>query len=449
MDDKDKNKGGAAVEEVEYELGEKELGQIAEKVGESLLPKLEAKMAESQDALVEKFAGKIEAIKGKDIKKANGEPGGEADETDAVAKGIKAGLFTKEIAAESKEMRLFKAAKALVEGDSAGLKQYNAMSLATRIKAGYANEGTVADGGALVPDAEFDTTVYENLPKYGVAFRDADVRQTDRTSVRFLSLDSGLQFYATAEAGVKRSAKLAFTKQLTDLLKYAVIVPSTDELADDAAIDFWNLVTKELSRAYAKLADEITFTDATSGITNTAGVITEATSGAGTTLAWDDLLSAEGKVEDDLDTSNFKWYMRKQSWFQLVQTKAAGDGQYFTGSLGTGWIANPNTPTTPWGTPVVFTRVLPSAGQSAGSPGVVGSNDAFAVFGDLQNYVLYNKRGMALKVLTEATILDSESTSFNLATQDGTAMRAVVRMLGKLPKGNASKFVILGTGTVS
>lgn len=448
MDEKDKNKGGAAVEEVEYELGEKELGQIAEKVGESLLPKLEAKMAESQDALVEKFAGKMEAIKGKGIKQAAGEAGGE-DETDAIAKGIKAGLFTQEIAKESKEMRLFKSAKALVEGDSGTLKQYNAMSLATRIKAGYASDGVVADGGALVPDAEFDTTVYENLPKYGVAFRDADVRQTDRTSVRFLSLDSGLQFYATAEAGVKKSAKLAFTKQLTDLLKYAVIVPSTDELADDAANDFWNLVTKELSRAYARLADEITFTDATSGITNTAGVITEATSGAGTTFSWDDLLSAEGKTEDDLDNSNAKWYMRKESWYILVQTKSSGSGEYLTGDLGSNWIANPNQPTTPWGTPVVFTRVLPSAGLTAGSPGAVGNNDAFAVYGDLQNYVLYNKRGMALKVLTEATIVDSEGSNFNLATQDGTAMRAVVRMLGKLPKGNASKFVIVGTGTVS
>jgi HK97 family phage major capsid protein len=79
----------------------------------------------------------------------------------------------------------------------------------------------------------------------------------------------------------------------------------------------------------------------------------------------------------------------------------------------------------------------------------VGANDAFAVYGDLKNYVLYNKRGMALKQLTEATIEDSEGNDFNLATQDGTAMRAVVRMLGKLPKGNAGKFVVLGTGTVS
>ena len=72
-----------------------------------------------------------------------------------------------------------------------------------------------------------------------------------------------------------------------------------------------------------------------------------------------------------------------------------------------------------------------------------------AVYGDLSNYILYNKKGMDLTILKEATIVDANSQSFNLATQDGTAMRAVVRLLGKLPKGNAGKFVILGTGTVS
>lgn len=430
-------------EEVEIELGEKELGEIATKVGETLLPQLEAKMAESQDALVAKFVAATEEIKGKDVKGAQADKS--LGEADPIVKAMKAGMFSEVVTKESKEMRLFKAARALAAGDMSVVAQYNAYATAAREKAGYANEGVLADGGALVPDPEFDTTVYENLPKYGVAFANADVRQTDRNAVRFLSLDSGLQFYATAEAGVKTGAKLSFTKELTSLLKYAVIVPSTDELADDAAIDFWNLVTRELTRAYARLADEITFTDATSGITNTAGVITQPVSGAGTTIVWDDLLTAEGKTEDSLDSSGNKWYMRKETWYRLLRTKASGSGEYMYENF----LGNPNQPTTPWGTAVVFTRVLPSSGLTNGAPGAVGSNDGFAVYGDLSNYVLYNKRGMALTVLREATIVDAASQNFNLATQDGTAMRAVVRLLGKLPKGSTSKFVVLGTGTVS
>lgn len=418
---------------------------LIEKMTEGVTPVIEKTVADAMEAnneaLLEKLMAKIDTPAKKKIAKGEDPEGDEEEDADdPIAKGIAAKLFTKAEVAESKELRFFKAARALAEGDTTEVKRYNALTRALRTKAGYANEGDVEDGGALVPDPEFDTTVYENLPKYGVAFQYADVRQTTRNSVRFLSLDSGLSFYETAEAGVKTGAKLQFSKALVDLKKYAVIVPATDELTDDAAIDFWNLVTKELSRAYAKKADEVTFTHATSGITNTTGVITEPVSGAGSTITWDDLLNAEGAGEDDLDTSGARWFMRKEVWFKLVQTKAdqgggAGTGQYY-------FMPNPNQPTTPWGTPVTFTRVLPKTTE-------VGANDALAVFGDLDNYVLYNKKGMALKVLTEATIVDSEGTDFNLATQDGTAMRAVVRMLGKLPKGNASKFVVLGTGTVS
>lgn len=425
------------VQESQIEIGEKEIGIIADAVSKNLAPEMEKIAEESAKKASEAVVAQMEDVQAKAVKEA------EAKELadDPIAKGIKAGAFSEQMVKESKEMRLFKSARALANGDTAGVQKYNNLAMALRAKAGYANESDVEDGGALVPDPEFDTTIYENLPNYGVAFREADVRQTDRNSVRFLSLDSGLEFYATSEAGVKRSGKLQFSKQLTDLLKYAVIVPSTDELSDDSAVDFWNLVTRELTRGYAKKADEIVFTHATSGITNTEGVITEQVSGNGTTVDWSDLLNAEGKTEDDADTSNYKWYMRKETWFRLVQKRADA----VTASDGSGvylFQPNPKNPTTPWGTPVVFARVLPKSSE-------VTANDAFLVYGDLKNFVLYSKRGMALKQLTEATIEDSEGNDFNLATQDGTAMRAVVRMLGKLPKGNASKFIVVGTGTVS
>lgn len=439
MADQDTN-GDEHVEEETIEIDEKTLGtisdQVGEKLGKELTEQIATQMAEKQQELLDKYLEKTEETRNKEI----GDQGEEDAANDPIAKGLKAKLFSEQVTKESKEMRLFKAARALSNNDMQTVKEYNHYAVAARQKAGYANEGNDTDGGALVPDPEFDTTIYENLPKYGVAFANADVRSTDRNEVRFVTLDSGLEFYATAEAGVKTSAKMDFSKQLVELQKYAVIVPSTDELTEDAAIDFWNLVTRELSRAYAKKADEVTFTHATSGITNTTGVLTEPTSGAGTTLTWDDLLVAEGKPEDGFDSSNAKWFMRRETWFALVRTKYDAGGGASTG--GYYFNPDPHNPTTPWGTPVVFTRVLPKATE-------VNANDGFAVYGDLRNYVLYNKRGMALTVLKEATIVDADDANFNLATQDGTALRAVVRMLGKLPKGNAGKFVVVGTGTVS
>lgn len=381
-------------------------------------------------------------------------------ENDPIAKGIKNEDFTDEIAKMSPAMRFFRACRAIDpdNGNADELKALNKFALASQLKkraeilkekgfeavekTGYANEATAADGAVLIPDAEFVTTVFDNLPSYGVAFKYADVRQTDRTSVRVLSLDSGLTFYSTAEAGVKTSAKLAFAKNEVSLQKFAVIVPATDELSDDAAVDYWSLVTRELTRAYAKKADELVFTDTTYGITNLSGVITENVTGAGTTVTWTDLLDTEAKLEDDIDTSNYKWFMRKETWYRLRELRGTTNDNYLSGSLNPGWMPNINNPTTPWGTPVVYTRVLPTSNS-------VSSNDAFAVYGDLKNTLLYNKRGMALKMLTEATVVDSDGSNLNLATQDASAMRGVIRMLHICPKANRPKFGVLGTGTVS
>lgn len=439
---------------------------IVEQTAEAVLPALKDSVKEvnaevikeaveaATSSVLDKHLEQTEEVNRKAVEAANLKE----IENDPVAKGLADGKLKQEVADMSPAMRFFKQMRCLTtEEDSQLLKEINKFNIATQLKArkeaekdaasfatkaGYGNETTAADGAVLVPDADFITTVFDNLPKYGVAFREADVRQTDRTVVRVISLDSGLTFYSTAEAGVKTAAKLTFSKNEVSLQKYAVIVPATDELTDDAAIDFWNLVTRELSRAYAQVADQIVFTDPTYGITNLTGVITENVSGAGTTIKWDDLLDTEAKLEDDLDESNHKWYMRKETWYRLLQTKGTTNDHYLYGSLADGWIPNPTAPTTPWGREVVFTRVLPTSNA-------VNSNDAFAVFGDLKNYLLFNKRGMQLKMLTEATIVDQASVSTNLATQDISAMRAVVRILGACPKGNRGKFGVLGTGTVS
>lgn len=451
------------VVEENVELDEKAVEQIVSKTAEAVLPQVKESIDASvkdaveatQKDVLDKYLAKTEEIG----KKAVADHTAKQIENDPIAKGLEAKQFSEEIAKMSPAMRLYRQVRALdpETGSSQELIALNRYALASQLKArqeaetkgmdvvakvGYANEAVAADGGVLIPDAEFVTTVFDNLPAFGVAFANADVRQTDRTSVRVLSLDSGLTFYSTAEAGVKTSAKLAFAKNEVSLQKYAVIVPSTDELTDDAAVDYWNLVTRELTRAYAKKADELLFTDTTYGLTNLSGVITENTSGAGTTVKWDDLLDTEAKLEDDIDTSNYKWYMRKETWYRLVQLKGTTNDHYLTGSLMSGWAANINNPATPWGTPIVFTRVLPTSNS-------VNANDAFAVFGDLKNTMLYNKRGMALKILTEATVVDADSQNLNLATQDATAMRAVIRMLHICPKANRPKFGILGTGTVS
>lgn len=358
----------------------------------------------------------------------------------------------------SKEKRFFLGVKALLNKDQEEIKSLNAFAgemyalkaykdgrfsdLAE--KAGYANDAVSADGGALVPDPEFNTTVYENLPRYGVIFADGNVMTTDRTAVYALSLTGTIAFTNVAEAGAISGTKLAFNRKQTNLIKYAAIIPATTELTEDSIIDYWQVVTNEISRAYGLVSDTQVFIDQTNGIVHSTGVLTHTLiqGSPGTNLNWDDLLASEGKPEDALDTSDFCWYMRRETFFTLAQIKASTSGVYLADSMLGGWRPNPNEPTTPWGTPVHFCRILPKATEVTG-------NQAFAVFGSLKNTNFYNKNGLALTMLQEATVNDASGSSFNLATQDGLAMRVVVRILHILPVGNASKFVVVGVGTVS
>lgn len=462
-----KDADGNDIVEESFELDEAAVATIVDKTKDAVIEAAKSGIKEDVDAAVktaletstkdilDQYLAKTEDIERKAVEKFQKDQAAD----DPIAKGVIAEQFTEQVTKMSAAMRFYTAMRAMdpETGNREELTALNRYALASQLKgrkaaeakgmeavakSGYANETTAADGSVLIPDAEFVTTVFDNLPKYGVAFQYADVRQTDRTVVRVLSLDSGLTFYSTAEAGVKTSAKLAFAKNEVSLQKFACIVPATDELTEDAAIDYWNLVTRELTRAYAKKADELVFTDTTYGITNLSGVITENVSGAGTTIAWSDLLDTEAKLEDDIDTSNYRWFMRKETWYRLIETRGTTNDHYLAGSLADGWVPQPNTPGTPWGTPVVFTRVLPTSNS-------VSSNDAFAVYGDLSNTMLYNKRGMALMMLKEATVVDADGQNLNLATQDASAMRAVIRMLHICPKGNRGKFGVLGTGTVS
>jgi HK97 family phage major capsid protein len=237
-------------------------------------------------------------------------------------------LLTKSpLAKMSKERRFYLGVKALINKDQEAIKELNAFSgemFALKAykdgrfedlkeKAGYANDAVSVDGGALVPDPEFNTTVYDNLPKYGTIFKDGNVTTTDRTAVYALSLTGTIAFTNVAEAGAIAGTKLAFSRKQTNLIKYAAIVPATQELTEDSIVDYWQIVTNEISRAYGLVADQQVFTDPINGILYQPGILIHPliSGGAGTTIVWDDLLQSEGSMEDTLDTSDFVWYMRK------------------------------------------------------------------------------------------------------------------------------------------
>lgn len=372
----------------------------------------------------------------KTIKKNVGSEGGEGGEG-----GEGEGEDTKTDAQKAtREQRLVRSAIALVNGDRETLKEYNQLAIDARAKAGYGTTEVNADGGYIVADPEFEAEIEKLAPEYGVAFTDADVRNISRNSIKTNKRGSNVTMYETGVGAKKTGTKLSIAQVLVELRKFAAIAIAVDELADDAAIDFWAEVAQGFAEERGRIADELVFTDdggslynqsgVGTGIFETAGVNTLSVGSAITDLTWDDLMDAEAKVPS-VAQRNGKHYMHR-TVFNVVRQSKDGEDRYML-PLNAGMQ-------TPWGTPVKTVDVLPSTTEG-------GANHPYAVFGDLKRVKLYVKRGLVLDQLKEATVTDANGDEVNLAEQDMTALRAVTRMVAlvKFPEA----FCVIGTGTVS
>jgi len=348
---------------------------------------------------------------------------------------------TKALKALSPAARLMRSAIALSKGDRSTLKSLNAVAISNIEKAGYASSDVNADGGYIVADPEFEAEVEKLANDYGVAFVEADVRNISTNAIKTNKRGSNVTMYETGQGAKKRGTKLTIERILVELRKFAAIAIATDELVEDAAIDFWAEVTQGFAEERARIADELVFTDdggslyntsgVGTGILETAGVAVETVGSAITDIDWDDLLNAEAKVPT-ASAKNGKHYMHRTVWNILRQGKSSGSGEYLF-PLNAGLQ-------TPWGTPVVLVDVLPAATEG-------GSNNGYTVFGDLKRVKLYVKRGLVLTEGKEATVTDADDEEVNLYEQDMSALRAVTRMVAlvKFPEA----FCVIGTGTVS
>lgn len=363
--------------------------------------------------------------------------GGEAPSEDDDADEDEA---TKAVKALSAPQRLMRAAMALTKGDRESLKSLNAVAIGNIEKAGYATTDVNADGGYIVADPEFEAEVEKLANDYGVAFVEADVRNISTNSIKTNKRGSNVSMYETGQGAKKRGTKLTIDRVLVELRKFAAIAIATDELVEDAAIDFWAEVTQGFAEERARIADELVFTDdggtlynstgIGTGILETAGVAVETVGAAITDITWDDLLNAEAKVPT-ASARNGKHYMHRTVLNLLRQNKGT-DGHYvapLTAGL-----------QTPWGTPIVLVDVLPASNEG-------GANNGYTVFGDLKRVKLYVKRGLVLTEGKEATVTDADDVEVNLYEQDMSALRAVTRMVAlvKFPEA----FCVIGTGTVS
>lgn len=334
----------------------------------------------------------------------------------------------------SKEVRFAKQLSAALKNDQETLRKFNQHAIE---KANYQNEGTDADGGYLVPDADFEAEVQRLEEEYGAA-RKGGIRVTrvNSNALKINKKADGFTFVETAEAGAKSGVKMEFAQVEVVLRKFAAILPWTDELEEDSAVDLFREFTTEFARAKARLEDELVFTDSTSGIVNQSGLIVTAIGGSAwntTNLDGDDLLNAINSVPSVIG-ANGAFFMHRNAFNVVRQLKVNAEANNY--------LVTPdvNGQMRIFGRPVIVTEVLPGT--------LTTNNETYAIYTDLSRVSrLIEKRGMQLDVLREATIADEGGSTINLARQDMKALRGVYRANHKLvwPGGVA----VIGVGTVS
>lgn len=437
------------------ELDEAAVDTIASKVAEKVDVSKIAEDAATKAA--EAVAAASKAAGDKPVNKLKGETGEEDADDDEPGEGkdkaVRNNPTRAKLVGMGKEAGFAFATMALVRGNDRVLREYNQINLEKRAKklgisvdkllerSGYGNETTGADGGFLVPDPDFDAEVERLEEQFGVAARFADFGRVNGNAIKMNKKASGFELFEIAdELDEIPGVKFSIAQVEAQLRKFGGIAPASNEIEEDAAVDYWNEVAKEFARANSKKQDQLVFTDTNAdmpGILEVAGTAAQSVGANPADIDWDDLMNAETKVPSD-SAANGRWYIHRTFWNVLMQKKSSGSGEYF-------FQPRPGTDTsfvTPWGTPVTHVEVLPAVTDIAN-----GGNQPFAVFGDLSHSKLRQKRGLVLTMLDQATVKDVDGNTVNLALQDAKAMRGIVRMLAKVKFANA--FCVLGTGSVS
>jgi len=299
--------------------------------------------------------------------------------------------------------------KAVVSGDHATLKAMTTSDSDTA-KAGY----TIPE----VLEAEVQRLV---LDQYGIARREMRyLPMSGSGSSRKITTGGALSVFWTDEEGDIASTQATFGRATQVLKKLSAIVPLTEELIEDSAINLTSYVADLFAEAVAKAEDDQFFDgDGTvwTGLLRTTS-ITAVALGTGedmTDITLEDLQAVlDGTATPAL--RNGKWYMNK-SVFGVIKLLKDGSSNYIFPDLARG------TTTDLLGYPVVLSDSCPAKT-------VTTASRAMILFGDLSKGAVYgDKNGMQVKSSSEATIRNvADSADINLFEQDMVALKVTKRV---------------------
>lgn len=283
---------------------------------------------------------------------------------------------------------------------------------------------TTDDNGAIIPPEEFIAEVSRLEEEYGVAARYVNLRRTSNNSLRGIKGGDDLEFVKTSELGLKSKQEASYEQYNLTHLEYTGIVPVSDTLLEDSAIDLWADLTNRFARANAKRQDELVFTendtaDDVYGILNATGT---AQISVGSSIdAFDgtdgvDALNEMMYAVPSPSMANGRFYLHR-TLLGRIQRMKDDDGRHIWQPGIDGGVSG-----TIWGMPYTLTEVMPSLTE-------VEEGDPFLIFGDLRNTIMSVRVPMQTQFFNTGVITNSDGdVLLNLMQQDAQAIRARVRM---------------------
>jgi HK97 family phage major capsid protein len=233
------------------------------------------------------------------------------------------------------------------------------------------------------------------------------------------ALGTSVSVFWTDEGGKKKSTQPKFSVVVQTLKKLAAIVPFTEEILEDSAINLTSLVATLFAEAVSKEEDLQFFAGTGSpwtGILNNGQVnIVQQATGDVNQVTVDDLIDMEDATPAGA-LNGSKYYFHR-SILSVLRKMKDQNGQYVLVPAANGQPATLN------GYPYKTSEAFPAKAD-------VGTGDPYIMFANLKQAAVFgDKQQLRVKLLDQATITDTDdSTVLNLAEQDMVALRIVERV---------------------
>ena len=285
--------------------------------------------------------------------------------------------------------------------------------------------GSNADGGYTVPKIISNEIIRKANTDYGVArqlFSSRTFTGAGNTVQLFTEGNEAVAFW-TDEGAKKSSSGITLGVIELALKKLAVIIPFTDELLEDSALNLTDLISTSVARAMAKKEDAAFFNGTGTpytGMFNDTNVNIVRSATTNMTNITTDLL------QDVIDATPSEYaangqFLLNRLYMSVFRKMKDTTGRYlFSDATG-------GSPATLMGYGAIVKDIAPV-------PGSAGVNKPILAFGDYKTAgTVTSKGGLAVKLLDQATVYDTDNTTeINLAQQDMSALRFVERVGFKL-----------------